>query len=117
VDFELRTIPDCPNSGPALELFREALAAEGRGTEPLTVREVASEKEAQELGFHGSPSFIADGLDLFPAQSAPALSCRLYRTGNGLAGLPSVQVLRAAVRSLASQAGAVTTVPPPSQPR
>lgn len=34
MDFELRTIPGCPNSGPALELFREVLAAEGKGTEP-----------------------------------------------------------------------------------
>jgi len=100
VDFELRVIRDCPNSGPALQLFRDALAAEGRDAEALTVREVASEDEAEELAFHGSPSFLAGGHDLFPAASAPALSCRVYRTTNGLAGLPGVESLRAAVRGL-----------------
>ncbi|WP_161958274.1 hypothetical protein [Arthrobacter sp. H-02-3] len=49
MDFELRTIPGCPNSGPALKLFREVLAAEGRDAESLTVHEVASEREAKEL--------------------------------------------------------------------
>ncbi|PVZ60907.1 hypothetical protein [Arthrobacter sp. H-02-3] len=101
--YELRTIPECPNSGPALELFREVLAAEGQDTEPLTVREVVSETEAQDLRFHGSPSFVADGRDLFPAESAPALSCRLYNTGHGLAGLPSAESLRTAIRSRHSQ--------------
>lgn len=104
MDFELRTIPGCPNSGPALELFREALGAEGRDAEHLTVREVTSENEAEELRFHGSPSFIADGCDLFPADSASALSCRLYRLGHGVAGLPSEESLRAAVRGLGSGA-------------
>lgn len=101
MDFELRIIPDCPNSGPALELFRAALAAEGRDAAALTVRELASEDEAAELRFHGSPSFIAGGQDLFPVDSAPALSCRLYRSGDGSAGLPSATSLRSALRGLA----------------
>jgi hypothetical protein len=103
MDFELRAIPGCPNSGPALELFREVLAAEGQDTEPLTVREVVSETEAQDLRFHGSPSFIANGRDLFPGESAPALSCRLYNTGRGVAGLPSLESLRTAIRGRDSQ--------------
>ena len=104
MDFELRTIPGCPNSGPALKLFREILAAEGRDAESVTVHEVASEREAKELRFRGSPSFIAAGRDLFPAGSAPALSCRLYRTGLSAAGLPSAESLRRALRALDSQA-------------
>ena len=102
MEFELRTIPGCPNGAPALKLFREVLVAEGRDAEPLTVREVARENEAQELQFHGSPSFTAEGRDLFPAESTPALSCRLYRTGKGLAGLPSAESLRKALRGLDS---------------
>jgi hypothetical protein len=104
MDFELRTIPGCPNTGPALELFREALGMEGFDIQRLTVREVISDNEAEELQFHGSPSFIAEGHDLFPAESAPALSCRLYRTGHSVAGLPSPESLRNAVRGLGSQA-------------
>lgn len=103
MDFELRTIPGCPNSGPALKLFREVLAAEGRDGESLTVREVASEREAKELQFRGSPSFIAEGRDLFPAESAPALSCRLYRPGHSAAGLPSAESLRNALRGIDSR--------------
>ena len=103
MDFELRTIPGCPNSGPALKLFREVLVADGRSAELLSVRDVASEAEAKELLFHGSPSFIAEGRDLFPAESAPAVNCRLYRTGNGLSGLPSAESLRNALRGLGSQ--------------
>lgn len=99
MDFELRTIPGCPNSGPALKLFREVLAAEGKDPDRLAVREVASEDEARDLRFHGSPSFIAKGRDLFPADSTPALSCRLYQAKDGLAGLPSAGSLRAAIRS------------------
>lgn len=103
MNYELRTIPGCPNSGPALELFREALAAAGKDTEPLRVREVVSEAEAEDLRFHGSPSFVADGRDLFPAESAPALSCRLYRAGNAVAGLPSLESLVSALHARASR--------------
>lgn len=102
MDYELRTIKGCPNSGPALELFRQALAAEGKDTRRVTVREVTSEDEAEALRFHGSPSFIADGRDLFPAASAPALSCRVYRSEDSMAGLPSAELLRAAVRGVGS---------------
>jgi hypothetical protein len=104
MDCELRTIPGCPNSGTALELFREALAAAGNDVQHLTVREISSENEAQALQFHGSPSFIAEGRDLFPAETAPALSCRLYRTGHGMAGLPSAASLRTALRGVGSNA-------------
>ncbi|MET3951036.1 hypothetical protein [Arthrobacter sp. UYEF36] len=104
MDYELRTIPGCPNRGPALELFRQALAAEGKGAGRVTVREVTSEDEAEALSFHGSPSFIANGRDLFPADSAPALSCRVYRLEDRMAGLPSAELLRTAVRGVSSDA-------------
>ena len=54
---------------------------------------MVSEAEAEDLRCHGSPSFIANGRDLFPAESAPALSCRLYNTGRGVAGLPALESL------------------------
>jgi hypothetical protein len=104
MDYELRTIQGCPNSGPALELFRQALAAEGKDIGRVTVREVTSEDEAEALRFHGSPSFTANGRDLFPADSAPALSCRVYRLEDRMAGLPSVELLRTALRGVGSAA-------------
>ncbi|MGN8129219.1 hypothetical protein [Paenarthrobacter sp. 22069] len=95
--YELRVIPGCPNTGPAAELFREALTAEGIAADRLTIRVVASEDDATALAFHGSPTFTAGGGDLFPAPSAPALSCRVYLTSHGLAGLPDPAALRAAL--------------------
>lgn len=47
MDYELRTIPGCPNSGPALELFRQALAAEGARVRILRVVEITSDSEAE----------------------------------------------------------------------
>lgn len=102
--YELRTIQGCPNSGPALDLFLKVLAAEGKDTHDVKVREVRSEDEAEALQFHGSPSFIADGRDLFPAVTAPALTCRVYRSEGSLAGLPSTELLRIAVREFGSEA-------------
>lgn len=98
MDYELRIIPDCPNSAPALELFRQALAAE-RAAGDLRVVELNSEEQAVALDFHGSPSFIADGHDLFPATASPALSCRVYQREAVSAGLPSQEDIQAALRS------------------
>ncbi|MFF1385656.1 hypothetical protein ACFVWT_19060 [Arthrobacter sp. NPDC058288] len=104
MSYELRIIAGCPNSGEALELFRSALEAEGRNGGAVRVREVGSDEESLALGFHGSPSFIAGGRDLFPADSPPALSCRLYLSPNGLAGLPSPESLRTAMRCAGAEA-------------
>lgn len=104
MDYELLTIQGCPNSAPALELFRRALAAEGKDAGRVTVREVMSQDEAEALHFHGSPSFFADGRDLFPTGSAPALSCRVYRSENTMAGLPSAELLRTSLRGTGPEA-------------
>lgn len=102
MDYELRTIPGCPNSGPALELFRQALAAEEAGARIPRVVELTSDREAEALDFHGSPSFMADGRDLFTSTAAPALTCRVYPSSTGLARLPSLENVRAALQALSS---------------
>lgn len=98
MDYELRTIPGCPNSGPALKLFRQALAAEGARVRILRVVEITSDSEAEARDFHGSPSFIAGGHDLFASKAAPAVTCRVYPSSTGLVGLPSLEDLRTALR-------------------
>lgn len=97
-NYELRIIADCPNSAPALELYRSVLAEAGTDAE-VRVREIGSEDEARDLGFHGSPSFIAGGQDVFPSPAEPAVTCRVYPTEHGMAGLPSTDSLRAALRT------------------
>ncbi|MBT2514581.1 hypothetical protein [Arthrobacter sp. ISL-30] len=98
-EYELRIIPDCPNSDAAIHLFRQSLEAEGVPAAQLGVRVVRTEDEATKLGFHGSPSFVVDGQDLFPSETAPAITCRVYRSAQGLAGLPAPESLRTAVRN------------------
>ncbi|NVM93607.1 hypothetical protein [Arthrobacter wenxiniae] len=97
--MELRTIPGCPHSASAGELFARALALEGLNAAPLAVREIHSEDDAAELGFHGSPTFTIDGADLFPVDTEPAVTCRVYPTPAGLAGQPDLDTLRGAIRA------------------
>ncbi|XAS66963.1 hypothetical protein V3C33_16050 [Micrococcaceae bacterium Sec5.7] len=97
MDFELLTIPGCPNTAAARVVFDRALALEGTGC-TARVQEVTSESEAAELDFHGSPTFRAAGHDLFPSDAAPAVSCRLYPSGGKMSGLPPLDDLRAALR-------------------
>ncbi|GAA1497399.1 hypothetical protein [Paeniglutamicibacter kerguelensis] len=108
MDFELRIIAGCPNSDPASELYLRALEAEGMAAGELRIREIASEDVARELAFHGSPTFVASGRDLFASGAEPALSCRVYPTPEGVAGLPPLEDLRAALRN-AGEAELVAT--------
>ncbi len=55
-------------------------------------------EEAERVGFHGSPSILVDGVDVFADPDARiGLSCRVYRTPEGPAGAPSVEQLREAL--------------------
>jgi hypothetical protein len=97
MNAELRIIPGCPNGPESRELFATALELEGYDAGSLTVRSVDSDEQAQALGFHGSPSFVVDGRDLFPSDAAPAVACRVYPTQLGLRGAPSLETLRRAL--------------------
>lgn len=99
MEYELRIIPECPNSDAALELFRQVLAADDTAG-GVRVVEITSEDDAAAMNFHGSPSFISDGNDLFPSETAPGLSCRVYHSAEGLSGLPSREDLAAALRAI-----------------
>ncbi|MGC2998207.1 hypothetical protein ACPF8X_07380 [Streptomyces sp. G35A] len=58
-------------------------------------RTIADQAEAERLGFTGSPTILVDGQDPFtePGRAA-GLTCRVYRTPDGLAGLPATGQLR-----------------------
>ncbi len=101
MNIELRTISDCPNGSQARELFADALELEGLPAESLTVREITTDEEAKALVFHGSPTFSMQGIDLFPSDAEPAITCRVYPTPTGLSGLPALDALRQAIRNFA----------------
>lgn len=55
-------------------------------------------EEAERMGFHGSPSILVDGIDIFAEPDAGVgLSCRVYRTPDGPAGAPTIEQLRTAL--------------------
>lgn len=96
MDISLLYFEDCPNWGTADQRLAEIAADHPE----VTVRRhrVETVEAAERLGFHGSPSILVDGVDLFAAPGNPVgLSCRVYRTPEGLAGAPSLEQLRAAL--------------------
>ncbi|MET4097135.1 hypothetical protein [Arthrobacter sp. UYCu712] len=99
MDFELRVIPGCPNVEDAQALFVQALALEAPGSAAIRLTEITTDDQAKALAYHGSPTFAADGRDLFPASGEAAISCRIYSSGQRLAGLPPLSELRSAVRA------------------
>ena len=89
---------DCSSWRLAEQRVRQALAQVGRTEADLSLVAVETEAEAAAVGFGGSPTFTVDGVDLFDAEApAGALVCRLYPTPAGLAGVPEVADLVAAL--------------------
>jgi hypothetical protein len=83
----------CPNWPTVHERLRAALHRSGRNA-PVRRRTVDTIEDARALGFTGSPTILIDGNDPFGDSAAPAsLSCRVYRTPDGLAGSPTVEQL------------------------
>lgn len=96
MDITLLYFDDCPNWRVADERLA-AIAAE-RADLIVTRHLVDTLEEAERVGFHGSPSILVDGVDLFAEPDAGVgLSCRVYRTPEGLAGAPTMEQLRVAL--------------------
>lgn len=96
MDIALLYFDDCPN----WKIADERLAAIAAERPDLTVSRhlVETLEEAERVGFHGSPSILVDGVDVFADPDAGVgLSCRVYRTPEGPAGAPSVEQLREAL--------------------
>jgi hypothetical protein len=98
VDLEVRFVEGCPNLAVARERLELALDAIGRSDVEVRLRVVRTDTEADELGFTGSPTILIDGCDPFSElHAAGGVSCRLYRTAEGVSGSPSVEQLTAAL--------------------
>ena len=96
MDIALLYFDDCPN----WKIADERLAAIVAERPDLTVTRhlVETLEEAERVGFHGSPSILVDGVDVFAEpDDGVGLSCRVYRTPDGLEGAPTVEQLRAAL--------------------
>ncbi len=88
----------CPNWRGAGQRLRQALDEVGRADVAISFVPVETDGEAVALGFAGSPTFTVDGADLFDTSAGTGtLACRLYPTSAGLAGVPEVSDLVAAL--------------------
>jgi len=89
----------CPSWRLARGRVREALRRVGRSEGELELHQVRTSDEAEQWRFRGSPTILVDGDDPFADPDAPVgLSCRLYRTNDGLAGSPTVEQLAEVLR-------------------
>ena len=60
---------------------------------------MSAPEEAEEAQFRASPTVLINGRELFLDHVSPVgLSCRVYRTPDGLAGSPTVEQLVEALR-------------------
>jgi hypothetical protein len=97
----------CPSHEEGLDLLRHAAADAGVAVAVEQV-EVATDEQARERGFTGSPTYLLDGRDPFPAEGrahAPVHdACRAYaRPGGRIGPLPHHDDLVAAVRAAAGK--------------
>lgn len=100
MEIEILVVTDCPHAERAAELLDQALDDFGREGARVTTRVITDQAEADRCGFTGSPTFLIDGCDPFADTGrARGLACRVYRTPDGLSGLPSVDQLRQALTS------------------
>lgn len=100
--IEVLVISDCPHADEASRLARLAVHDIGAGKADVRTTVIASEDEAAELGFAGSPTFLVNGRDPFaPEDPQPGLACRVYATPEGLRGVPDIRDLRRALKEAA----------------
>ncbi|TMC39213.1 MAG: thioredoxin family protein [Chloroflexi bacterium] len=56
---------------------------------------IGSPDDAERVGFHGSPTILVDGRDLFANGTEPVgFTCRVYTTDEGRQGAPAESQLR-----------------------
>jgi hypothetical protein len=95
--IRLRYFDGCPHWRLAYERLREA------GLTDLDIRfeQVETQEDAERLHFVGSPTILIDGRDPFDGTEGEyGLTCRVYQTPEGLAGSPTEEQVREALRNL-----------------
>lgn len=89
----------CPNHEGALALVEEVAAELGIDPEVRLV-DVPDADAAEQLRFLGSPTVRVGGRDVEPgadARTGFALACRVYRSGDGVTGVPPRDWIHAAL--------------------
>lgn len=94
----IQYLPDCPNRALAEARVETALQHLGASRPTVTLQEIHDETEATQVGFHGSPTILIDGVDPFAGQSpSVGFACRIYPADGHTDGAPTVEQLLAAI--------------------
>lgn len=98
MNIELLYFDGCPSWQKGLENLKVAIQLEEIETNVNLVR-IRDDADAMRLKFLGSPSFRANGIELWPEErEAYALSCRVYPSSEGIKGWPDISMLRQKLR-------------------
>lgn len=87
---ELLWFSGCPNHAGARALLEEVIQEVAPGT-PVGLVDASDPLVAEQVRFPGSPTIRVDGRDVDPGYVDPGEytpRCRLYRTSQGLRGIP-----------------------------
>jgi len=100
VKIELFYFDGCPSYEALLPKLRGLLTDEGIESE-VELRRVESVDAAESECFLGSPTVRVDGQDVEPGADTRTdfgLKCRLYRSSEGISGLPTEEWVVEAIR-------------------
>lgn len=99
VRVELLWFAACPSCQETDGRLRQALALTGSNA-AVSLVEVTTPRDAEQLRFRGSPTVLVDGRDPFADDTAPVgLARRVFRTPDGLQGAPTIEQLVAVLRT------------------
>jgi len=85
----------CPHWELADERVRHVIGDFASDDVTLEYQFIDSPETADQLGFHGSPTILIDGLDPFiTGVEQVGMSCRVFRTEDGIQGAPTEAELR-----------------------
>ena len=96
----IQFVDGCPHWNLAEQRLRQAMRDLGRDDVEIIYQRIDSPDDAERLGFHGSPTLLINGRDVFATREMPvSFGCRMYETEEGTQGAPSVAQLRYVLRS------------------
>jgi glutaredoxin len=93
------TFEGCPNCSATRSLVEKTIRELHLQADVEDIQ-VRNENEAQRYGFLGSPTVQVDGQDIETSRrkEAASFSCRVYRTREGVTGVPPKDLLLDALR-------------------
>lgn len=98
--IELFWFDGCPSYLRARDILEQVLREENIAAR-IEMIQVSDDADALAKKFLGSPTIRLNGADPFaePGQGNYAMQCRVYCTPEGLKGVPTKEMLRAAVKT------------------